>query len=211
VTAPIRRKAQAVCLVAAPVLLLGSHLLQPSHGTETKDEVAAQAANAGAFEASTVVGLLAMLAVFPAVLAMARLLSDRWSGHIGGALAMAGAVGLTFLLGTGVGATVIAGHAGTQAVQLTDELEGAMPFGVGVGLMLLGWTFGLITLAVGLGRRGVVPWWAAACIALTPLVPAFAGGRTPVAVSFVLLLVGFAALVPPVLDEAVDERVPSYA
>lgn len=210
-TAPIRRRAQAGCLIAAPLLLLSAHLLQPSHGVDTKSEVAAQAAHAGAFDASTVVGLLAMLAVLPALLAMAKLLDDRWSGHIGGALAMVGAVGLTFLLGTGVGATVIAGHAGTQAVSLTDELEGAAPYGVGVGLMLLGWTFGLITLAVGLSRGGLIPWWAGACIAVTPVLPAFAGGRVPVALSFVLLLIGFAALVPRVLTDSAEERIPSYA
>ena len=188
----VRRRAAVVSLLGAPLLLLAAHLLQPSHGTSTAEEVAAQASRTGAFTASTVVGLLAMLLLVPAVVVLAGLLADRWSGHVGGALALTGAIGLTFLLGTGVGATTIGAHAGQSAVALTDELERNPAYGVGVGLMLVGWTFGLITLAVGLWRAGRVPAWGAACLAAAPLLPAFAGGKVGVAVGFVVLLVGFA-------------------
>lgn len=205
-TTNTRCRARALALVTAPVLLLVAHLLQPAHGTGTAEEVASQAANTGAYDASTVTGLVAMIAVIPAVLALSQLLGDRWSGLVGGFLALVGAVGLTFLLGTGVASTVIASEAGAQAVSLTDDLEGAMPFGVAVGLMLVGWTLGLITLAIGLGRAGLVPWWAAGCIIAATLVPAVAGGRVPVAAGFVLLLAGFAPAARQVLRED-DDRV----
>jgi hypothetical protein len=191
------------------LLLLASHLLQPAHDPDTTSEVAAQTAHRSAFDASTVVGLLAVICLVPALLALGSLLADRWSGHVGVALAVSGALGLCFLLGTGVGATVIAAHGGASAVALTEELEGSTPFGVGVGIMLLGWTFGLITLAVGLGRSRRLPWWAAACIAVAPIVPAVAGGKWPVAGGFVLLLVGFAAAVPSL--RAPQHRAPDAA
>lgn len=189
----VRRRAAVLSLLGAPVLLLAAHLLQPSHGTSTEQEVAVQAAQTGAFNASTAVGLLAMLLLVPAVVTLAGLLQDRWSGHVGGALALSGAVGLTFLLGTGVGATTIGAHGGTAAVALTDQLERNPAYGLGVGLMLVGYTFGLMTLAVGLWRAGRVPAWSAACLGVAPLVPAFAGGRLGVAAGFLLLLAGFGA------------------
>jgi hypothetical protein len=188
-----RRRTRAACLAVAPVLLLGSHLLQPSHGTATASEVAAQASHAGSFRASTLVGLLAVIALVPAVAGLASLLAGRKAGAIGGALAHAGAMGLCFLLGTGAAATVIASEGGSQAVALTEALEGDAAFGVGVGVMLVGWTFGLITLAVALGRARLVPWWGAVALGLAPVVPAVAGGKAPVAFGFVLLLVGFLA------------------
>lgn len=184
--------AQVAALVGSPLLLLASHLLQPAHGTTTAEEVAVQAAHQGAFNASTAVGLAAVLLTVPALLALRSLVADRRAGRVGAALAVAGAIGLAFLLGTGVGATTIAGEAGSQAVALTDALESNPAMGVGVGVMLIGWTFGLITLAVVLGRSGRLPWWAAACLGLAPLLPAFAGGKVGVAAGFVLLLVGFA-------------------
>jgi hypothetical protein len=183
--------AQTAALVGAPLLLLAAHLLQPAHGTSTAEEVASQAAHTGAYNASTAVGLAAVLLTVPALLALRSLVADRRAGRIGGALAVAGAVGLAFLLGTGVGATTIADKAGSQAVALTDALESNPAMGAGVAVMLLGWTFGLITLAVTLGRSGRLPWWAAACLGLAPLVPAVAGGRLPVSLCFVLLLVAF--------------------
>lgn len=191
-----RRRAAVTSLLGAPLLMLAAHLLQPAHGTSTEAEVAAQATHSDAFNAATAVGLLAMLLLVPAVVTLSGLLRDRWSGHVGGALALTGAIGLTFLLGTGVGATTIGAHAGPAAVALTDELEGNPAYGLGVGLMLVGWTFGLITLAVGLWRAGRVPAWGAACLGVAPLVPAFAGGRVGVAVGFLVLLAGFAAIVP---------------
>jgi hypothetical protein len=125
------------------------------------------------------------------VSSLAGLVRDRWSGLVGGALALAGVMGLCFLLGTGAAATVLADDGGAQAVALTDALESDPAFGAGVALMLLGWTFGLLVLAVALGRSRAVPWWSAACLGVAPFVPAVAGGKLPVAGGFVLLLVAF--------------------
>lgn len=188
---PRSSAASMAALFASPVLLLTSHLLQPEHGITTAEEVASQAANTGAYNASTVVGLVGILATVPALLALRSMVADRVAGRIGGALAVAGAIGLCFLLGTGVGATTIADKGGAQAVALTDALQGNPAMGVAVGVFIIGWTFGLITLAVTLGKSGRLPWWAAACLGVAPLVPAVAGGRLPVALGFVLLLVGF--------------------
>ena len=58
-TTTVRRTARACALVAAPLLLLAAHLLQPGHDPDTASEVATQAAHTGAFRLSTVVGLLA--------------------------------------------------------------------------------------------------------------------------------------------------------
>lgn len=201
----VRRHAAAGSLMAAPLLLLASHLLQPAHGTSTAAEVATQARHSGAFDASTVVGFLAMLVLVPAVVTLAGLLRDRWSGHVGGALALSGSLGLTFLLGTGSGATTIARYGGNGAVSLTDHLQSNVGFTVAVAVMLVGWTFGLITLAVGLWRSDQLPAWAAAAIAAAPLVPAAAGSRVPVAISFVVLLAGFSAAARAVLDSEASD------
>jgi hypothetical protein len=191
-TATVRRTARACALVTAPLLLLAAHLLQPGHAADTASEVAAQAAHTGAFRLSTVVGLLATVALVPAVSGLTGLVRDRWSGLVGGALALAGVMGLCFLLGTGAAATVLADEGGAQAVALTDALESDPAFGAGVALMLIGWTFGLLVLAVALGRSRAVPWWSAVCLGVAPFVPAVAGGKVPVAVGFLLLLVAFA-------------------
>lgn len=200
----VRRRAGAACLVTAPLGLLTAHLLQPSHGTTTAEEVAIQAERSGAFNASTVVGFAAMLLLVPAVVTLSGLIRDRWSGFVGGALAVAGALGLTFLLGTGVGATTIAEFCGDAAVRLKDELEGNPAFGVAVGVMIVGWTFGLITLAVGLWRARRIPVWAAVAIGIAPLVPAFAGSRVPVAIGFGLLWLGFAVAARDVVSQTED-------
>jgi hypothetical protein len=208
---PFGPRTAAACLVGAPVLLLASHLLQPAHGAETRTEVAAQASHPGAFQASTAVGLLAMLLLVPALVALGGLLGDRWSGRVGGPMAVAGAIGLCFLLGTGVGATAIAVHAGPDAVRLTEELEGDPAFGLGVALMLLGWTLGLVTLGIGFLRSRRLPVWAGAGLVVAPLVPAFAGGKVPVAVGFVVLLACFAAAAAAVVRGQVPARTPEAA
>jgi hypothetical protein len=166
-TSADRRRTRAACLVASPVLLLASHLLQPTPGTETASEVASPASHAGAFRASTIVGLLAVMALVPAVAGLASLLGTRKAGAIGGALAHVGAIGLCFLLGTGAAATVIATEGGDRAVALTDALEGDAAFGVAVGTMLIGWTLGLITLAVALGFIALLVAFATAARRLT--------------------------------------------
>lgn len=204
----VRRRAAVASLLGAPLLMLAAHLLQPAHGTSTQEEVAAQAAQTAAFNASTAVGLLAMLLLVPAVVTLAGMLGDRWSGHVGGALALTGAIALTFLLGSGVGATTIGAHGGEVATALTDRLEENPAYGLAVGLMLLGWTLGLITLAVGLWRARRIPSWAAACLGAAPLVPAVAGGRIGVAVGFLVLLTGFAAAARALTPA--DERVPAF-
>jgi hypothetical protein len=204
---PDRRRTRAACLVASPVLLLASHLLQPSHGADTASEVAAQAAHAGAFRASTIVGLLAVMVLVPAVAGLASLLGDRTSGAVGGGLAHAGAIGLCFLLGTGAAATVIATDAGQRAVALTEALEGDAAFGVAVGVMLLGWTLGLVTLAIATGRARVLPWWAAVCLGVAPVVPAVAGGKAPVALGFIALLVAFATAARRLTAEGLSAQV----
>jgi hypothetical protein len=76
------------------------------------------------------------------------------------------------------------------AVPLTDRLE-EPGYGLGVALMLVGWTFGLITLAVRLWRAWRVPGWGArSASASRRWCPR---SRIGVAVGFLVLLAGFAA------------------
>lgn len=73
--------------------------------------------------------------------------------------------------------------------------------------MLVGWTFGLMTLAAGLWRARIIPAWGAACLGTAPLVPAVAGGRVGVAIGFLVLLTGFASAARALTPAAAQDRV----
>jgi hypothetical protein len=175
----IYRLATAAALVVAPFLFLVDNLLHPkelSRGNEL-DQVLLIADHYTRWQAAHVIGFLAILAFAPAVLGLAFVVRRHRPGYglVAGALALAGVIGLAAVITIDGFAWGIAGELATtsplgpqQAQEVLHDLqvsEWALPY----YLTPLGFIVGMVMLAVGIARQGVVPAWAGGLLALAVL------------------------------------------
>ena len=183
-----RRTVAGLCLIAAPLAMLASevslHLVSPENPLDTGRQLAIIAENPGTWQLAVLLGLLAAILFVPAVLGMIHLLRGRGVvlGHIGGGLALIGALGYAGhqALLSAFGEVAKAGPAlGLDLglmVKITERMEDSIVGAIIVLLMwLLGLLLGLILLSVGLYRARFVPIWVVACPTL-----AFASAFLPV-------------------------------
>ena len=76
-------------------------------------------------------------------------------------------------------------------IALAERVYGSVGFGIFLLMFLFGLLLGLIVLAVGLWRAGIVPLWPAGCIALASVLDFVASTSTvAVVVAWILLLIG---------------------
>jgi len=164
-----RRTLTGLSLIAAPLVLLVTFVALPDLPDDPTAMLAAIAANR---ERTMVAALLLMLSsvlFLPAFVGLIHLLRDRGVvlGHLGGGLALLGALGhvarATYFLVFVHMATGGADRA--QMVVLMNRIQGD-PAWLPINLTLAGFDIGLLLLGIGLWRARVVPRWAAAGIVL---------------------------------------------
>ena len=145
--ADLRRKIAGVCLIAAPVLLLGSTVLRFGFGR---------------FFTWYLTMKLSFFFFAVGVLGLMHLLRGRADGsaHVGGGLALAGCLS---------GASIVtAAYILTKVAKLVPKEEAGSLFLTVANSPLPGFFFpvGLLVLAVALWRKKVVPAWAALLFAV---------------------------------------------
>ena len=213
------RRATAAALVLGPLLFLVSNLLHPKeYATGNEPEQLASIAEAyQRWQAAHIITLLSLLVFAAAIVGLALLVvrtGDARAGWAGGALGIAGSIGLGGALTIDGFAWGIAGEVwgrsdavGKRTAELVlADLQGsewALPFYL-TGVL---WIIGLIVLAAALARRGVVPRVAAAVFGLGVLM---VGLETAIQANWYFVLASVVLLVGAALvARAVALRAPS--
>ena len=206
------RLATGRALILAPLLFLVDNLLHPEELTRGHEleQVGLIADSYDRWQAAHAIGFVAILAFAPAVLGLAFLVRRRQPtlGLVGGALAIAGLLGLAAVI-------TIDGFAWGVVGELSANPE-VGPDGAAAALKELqesGWSYvyylaplgfivGMLMLAAGAARQGAASTWAAALLALAVLM---AGTETAIVSNayFIagasVLLAGGVAVALPIL------------
>jgi hypothetical protein len=166
----------AAALVTAPALFLADNLIHPrefERGDEA-EQLAAIAENYTRWQLAHAIGFVSIIVFAAAVLGLAWLLHQRSPrfGLAGGALALAGLFGLAAVVTIdgytwGVLGEVSARPEADQATverALTDVQESSWSYVY--YLTPLGFLLGMIVLAAGAARTGMVPTWVAVLFGL---------------------------------------------
>jgi len=156
---------KAACLVAAPLVAVIARLLGTPWLEEPGEYLTELSRHTGRSDVGAELTLLSALLFIPAVLTLAALVRDRRRiSVVGGALAVAGAVGLAAVSIASLVAGQMARLDNRDAmVDLWDRILAEPPMQV-FPLLLAAGAVGLATLAVGLYRTRAVPRLAAVLV-----------------------------------------------
>jgi len=195
-TANFRRTLAGVCLITQPFLNLISVAISPQQSTDTSEQLAMIGANPTRFLISSLLDLLWLVLLIPAVLGLLHLLRARGAllGHIGCGFVLAGAVGAAAYRGINLAQLQVAQSALDQGQVLAAFGQASLGSVVVMLISAIGLIVGYALLAVGLWRTRAAPRGASALIVAFLVVDIFgltAGGNKGVLlVAHTLLLVG---------------------
>jgi hypothetical protein len=207
-----RKTVAGIGMVAAPLLFLASAIVSPRLESEEGAQLAVVAGDMDRWFASSMLGVLSLLALVPAILGLMHMLRERESGlgHVGGGLALLGAM-LT-MGGAAISLVVwqMAAAGADQAemadlyARLHDTAGVAIPFFFG-GFALAA---GLVALCAGLVRAKAVH--AALALSLAAGACLFAVGAATysagvVIVAAVLATIGLVPIGRQVLAESTED------
>ena len=165
----LRRMLIGIALVAQPIAGLAEHALDPKAGPDRAAQLAAIAATPDQRLLGTLVGLLALVLFVPVVLGLVHLSRARAPllSLVGGALALAGALGSAALHGVELVELemIRAGVDLGQVAAVTGQVEESAGGLVTLLLFLVGMLVGTLVLAVALWRARTVPRLAVLLIA----------------------------------------------
>jgi Domain of unknown function (DUF4386) len=175
----IYRLGTAAALIAAPLFFLADNLLHPKefeHGNEV-EQLSAIADAYTRWQAAHALGFAAILLFAAAALGLAFLVRRRQPtlGLVGGALAVAGLLGLAAVLTIDGYSWAIVGEASRRpevgeeaAAAVLEDLQSS-GWSYLYYLTPLGFIIGVVVLAIGALRQGAVPAWAGWLLALAAL------------------------------------------
>jgi hypothetical protein len=195
-TANFRRALAGICLITQPFLNLISVSISPQQSTDTSEQLAMIGAYPTRFLISSLLDLLWLLLLIPAVLGLLHLLRARGAllGHIGCGFALAGAVGAAAYRGVNLGQLQVTQSALNQGQVLAAFGQASLGSVVVMLMSAIGLIVGYALLAVGLWRTRAAPRGASALIVaflVVDIVGLAAGGNKGVLlVAHTLLLVG---------------------
>ena len=202
-------------MILAPLVLALALLVHPGQGE--KGFVQTMVDNPGRVEAASLMVILSSVLFVPALVGILRLMPDRGTvlGLLGVGLALIGAIGHAVWAGFDI-ILVWMANSEIDRAQLSAVVDGGPPPGIGFTLILLmftaGFFLGLVVLAVGLWRSGTVPRWAAALIAVGPLVEFLPLDNKAVFMSgLALFVMGFGVIGLRLMSRPVAERTPFAA
>jgi uncharacterized membrane protein len=213
-----RKTVAGICMILAPVCLLAASIVGPSSDNNAAAILRATAAHQDRFYISTVLVIVGLVLLLPAVIGLMHMLRERQValGHVGGGLALLG--NLMFMLIAGASLMqwqMVRGGARADMVALyhrfTHQAGTEVFFFFG-----LAFTIGLVMLAYALYRAHAVHWSAATALAAGAVVlqVAFFVGSTAAwyIVATGILLVAFVSIGRMVLLETDEdwEHTPEY-
>ncbi|HEX2728916.1 MAG TPA: DUF4386 family protein, partial [Rubrobacteraceae bacterium] len=164
-----RRTLAGLALIAAPLAFGGSDVIRLSieGGVgEGREQLAAIAANPGLWQVAAALNMIGVILFVPAVLGLMHLMRERSVvfGHLGGALALIGLLGWAAHNRGYYGFLGAASTSEIERSQMAGFIEHSMmtPNTIYYVLMfLVGSTFGMLLLSIGLYRARVTHRWAA--------------------------------------------------
>jgi hypothetical protein len=195
-TANFRRTLAGICLIIQPFINLISVAISPLQSTDTSEQLAMIGAYPTRFLISSLLDLLWLLLLIPAVLGLLHLLRARGTllGHIGGGFALAGAVGAAAYRGVNLAQLQVAQSGLDQGEVLAAFGQASLGSVVVMLMSAIGLIVGYALLAVGLWRTRAAPRGASGLIVaflVVDIVGLAAGGNKEVLlVAHTLLLVG---------------------
>jgi hypothetical protein len=207
-----RKVVCGACMIVAPLVLLVSSIVGPTtSSTKEASILRAIAGQQDRFYISTVLVIVGVMLLVPAVLGLMHMLRERRAayGHIGGSLTLVGA--MTFMLFGGVSLVewqmVRGGADRAQMVALLHRFDHTA--GTQVFLFLsLAFLVGMIILAVGLSLAHAVHWSTSGALVIGVVVLQV-GIISNVSALFIvataILLVPFATIGYRVLTETDEE------
>ena len=208
----VRRTLAGLCLFLAALVLALAQFIHPGQGED--GFVRTMAEQPARVQAASLLVILSSVLFVPALVGLLRLLRHRGSvlGHLGVGLLLIGVIGHAVWAGFDI-VLVWMSTSEIDRAQLTAVVDGGPPPGIAFMAVLLmfmaGFFLGLIFLAAGLWRSGAVPRWAAALIALGPLVEFLPLDNEAVFMSgVVLFVIGFGAIGLTLLGRSDAERLP---
>ena len=195
-TADFRRTLAGICLITQPLLNLISVSISPQQSTDTSEQLAMIGAYPTRFLISSLLDLLWLLLLIPAVLGLLHLLRARGAllGDIGCGFVLAGIVGAAAYRGVNLGQLQVAESGLKQGQLLTAFGQPSLGSVVVMLISAIGLVIGYALLAVGLWRTRAAPRRASGLIVaflVVDIVGLAAGGNKVVLlVAHTLLLVG---------------------
>jgi hypothetical protein len=167
----VRRRIASAALVFSAALTLLATVVAPANEDDATAQLLVVGAHRGRWYASDLLVLLSLAALMPGVVGLMTPLRERQArfGHLGGALALTGAVCVAVVSGLGfVEWQMVQGSGGRslpQMAALLERVESAgpvQPVLLGAGLV----TVGLTVLGIGLWRARSAPVWVPLLLAL---------------------------------------------
>ena len=195
--ANFRRTLAGICLIIQPFLNLISVAISPPQSTDPSEQLAMMGAHPTRFVISSLLDLLWLLLLIPAVLGLLHLLlrsGGALLGHIGCGFVLAGAVGVAAYRGVNLAQLQVVESALKQGQLLTAFGQPSLGSVVVMLISAMGLVIGYALLAVGLWRTRAAPRGASGLIVaflVVDIVGLAAGGNKGVLlVAHTLLLVG---------------------
>jgi hypothetical protein len=195
-TANFRRTLAGICLIIQPFLNLISVAISPPQSTDTSEQLAMIGAHPTPFLISSLVDLLWLLLLIPAVLGLLHLLRSGGAllGHIGCGFVLAGAVGAAAYRGVNLAQLQVVESGFKQGQLLTAFGQPSLGSVLVMLISAIGLVIGYALLAVGLWRTRAAPRGASALILAFLVVDivglATGGNKGVLLVAHTLLLVG---------------------
>lgn len=208
-----RRTVAGLCMISAPLAFMVSEGIYSLYFSQESDRqfFAMVDGRFGLWIGATLLGMLAAVLFIPAVVGMVHPIRNRGVvlGHIGGALAVVGAVGYAAhqMMFVVLGEMARIEGRREAVTSVSERLDESVVIGVLVMLVfLLSFSLGLILLTSGLFRAGVAPVWSPVFVFLS-ILPAFVpvSGDYAGYAGFVLLAAGLGVIGVKVLRMSDEE------
>ena len=204
-----RRTVVGLCLVLGPLLLLVATFVIPDEGEEEAEEYLATIADeTGRAEAGAILFYLGFVLLTVGIFGIIHLLRNRAVvlGHIGGVLAVVGAISFAALVATTFYDIALAESPDREAaVAIYDSLEDTAGFFVVLIPALIGTALGLLLLAIGLWRARIAPVWVPIVVLAGLVLVSIGTDLVPVAIGNALLLAALGYVGAKVLGMGNDE------
>jgi hypothetical protein len=215
----LRKMVAGACMVLAPLMFLVGFIVSPELKTGATDQLKVATAHVDRYYIATLIGLVGLVLLVPAILGVMHMLRERRPGYglTGGALATIGLLAAVASTGVGFVTWEMARHGGASAAN--SSVLHAVIHDTGAMIPLYALTFliavGFIVMSAGMYLGRIVDWWMALLVAAGAVCVCVSFPAASLALGIVgsaVLLVGLGSIGLIVLREtdADWEHTPDY-